>query len=49
LKYFEKPRARFEELKANPELIAKRLAKWNEIANKIANEKFAKMKEIVWL
>jgi hypothetical protein len=27
LKYFEKPRARFEELKANPELIAKRLAK----------------------
>lgn len=49
LKYFEKPRAKFEELKNNPELIQAKLQKGNILANQIAGEKFAKLKQIVWL
>lgn len=49
LKYFEQPRARFEELKNNPELIQSKLEKGNILANTIATEKFKKLKEIIWL
>lgn len=47
LKYFEKPRVKFEELKNNPELIQAKLQKGNILANQIAGEKFAKLKEII--
>lgn len=49
LEYFKKPREKFEMFKKDPSQIYERLEKWNKIANKIADEKFEKMKELVWL
>lgn len=49
LEYFKVPRERFEMFQKNPELIKERLEKWNKIANEIADKKFEKLIEIVWL
>lgn len=49
LQYFKTPREKFEKYKANPELMYDRLEIWNKIANNIVSEKFAKLKEIIWL
>lgn len=49
LDYFKIPRQKFEMFKKDPKMIYERLEKWNKIANKIANEKFEKMKELVGL
>lgn len=49
LKYFETPRKKFEEFENNFEFINKKLQEWNEIANKIVNEKFEKIMKLIWL
>lgn len=49
LNYFKDAREKYDKFKENPELIYEKLKIWNEYANKIADEKFDKLKEIVWL
>lgn len=49
LKYFEKPRKKFEEFSKDKSLIEKKLEEWNKIANEILNKKFEETKKIIWL
>jgi len=49
LDYFEKERARYFEFEKDMSYIKKMLEKWNKIANEMADEKYNRMMEIVWL
>lgn len=49
LKYFEEPRKRFEQYMQNPELIQQRLESGNQLANKIVQEKYNQLIQIVGL
>lgn len=49
LEYFKEPREKFEKYMENPELISERIKTGNEKANKMADEKYAKLLEVIGL
>ncbi len=49
LEYFKEPREKFEKYMENPELISERIKAGNEKANKMADEKYAKLLEVIGL
>lgn len=49
LEYFKEPREKFEKYMDNPELISERIKAGNEKANKMADEKYAKLLEVIGL
>jgi len=49
LEHFKIPRERFETFRKNPDLIYEKINLGNEIAKKIVNNKYNKLKDIVWL
>lgn len=49
LEYFKEPRERFENYIQNPKLISERIKAGNKKANKMADEKYAKLLEVIGL
>lgn len=49
LDYFKEARQRYSEFEKDMTPIYDKLKVWNEIANKLANEKYEKMMKLVWL